>query len=753
MRTSEPIARPGELPTFQQVRGALARYLHVGGIRHALIAGLLAALVAAPTAHAQEQDLAQYVDPMVGTFAPGFIFPGAAAPFGMVQNSPDTRGEFAYSGYLWSDPAIQAFSLVHLSGPGVKKGGDIPAMPVLGDVSSLDPIQLQSPYDHATEKAEPGYYSVFLAKPATKAELTASTHAAMQRYTFPPAGGPKLVIDPSRSVEGVSDNAEFRVIGDREVAGFRKGRYPVHFVARFSRPFDSSGVIGKGGWVGWDEGGEVTVSYGISFVDEDGARRNLEAEAADFDFDRMRSETRAAWNEELSRIRVSGGTVLDQRSFYTALYRSFLHPNVFTDVDGRYRGMDDQIHEAKGRIQYSNFSSWDLYKSWHQLAATVQPERYHDMLISLLADYREGGFIPRWKEQSIDASHMSGDPAIPMIAEGMCRGYLQNKDARDLYEASVALVGRRDPRLLSLGWLPDRPGTTLEYGVADFSLALMAHWLKEDGEAAGHAERSLNYRNIFDPATKWIRGRGEDGSWADPFDPTGGEQPYNTTGDGFQEGNSWQYTWLAMHDARGLYDRMGGDATALERLDTMFLLPDELQTKLTVFGIVYRFPQWAPGNEHDLEVPWMYHFAGAPWKGAAQLAEARSMYRPTIDGLPGNDDLGGLSSWHVLNALGLGGITPGAPFWALGSPAFEKAEIDTADGTFTIESPGSGPYVSGAKLDGEPLSRSFVYADELAGGAVLELPRSSTPDETWGSAAEDRPPSLTGSPLSRFGCG
>jgi predicted alpha-1,2-mannosidase len=306
----------------------------------------------------------------------------------------------------------------------------VPVMPVLGE-PSLDPNQIQSPYDHATERAEPGYYSVFLAKPATKAELTASEHAGMQRYTFPPAGAPKLVFDPARSVEGVAEGG-FRVIGDREVAGWRRGRYPVFFVARFSRPFDSSGAIDSGGWVGWDEGGPVTVSFGISFVDEDGARRNLEAEAPDFDFDAMRAATRAAWNRELSKVRVRGGTELDLASFYTALYRSQLHPNTFTDVDGRYRGMDDQIHLARGRIQYSNFSSWDLYKSWHQLIATIQPERYREMLLSLLADHREGGFIPRWKEQSIDADHMSGDPAIPMIADGVCRGLVKKKEATAL---------------------------------------------------------------------------------------------------------------------------------------------------------------------------------------------------------------------------------------------------------------------------------------------------------------------------------
>jgi predicted alpha-1,2-mannosidase len=461
----------------------------------------------------------------------------------------------------------------------------------------------------------------------------------------------------------------------------------------------------------------------------------------------MRAETRDAWNRELSRIRVSGGSELDLKSFYTALYRSQLHPNTFTDVDGRYRGMDDQIHEAKGRIQYSNFSSWDLYKSWHQLIATIQPERYRDMLLSLLADHREGGFIPRWKEQSIDADHMSGDPAIPMIADGACRGLVKKKDTVALYEAAKNLVARRDPALLQLGWLPDRPGTTLEYGVADFALALLARRLGNDAEAAEHLQRSLNYRNILDPETHWIRGRDADGNWATPFDPTGGESPEQTTGRGFQEGNSWQYSWLAMHDGRKLMELMGGDQVAIDRLDQMFSLPAEVQNRLTAFGIVYRFPQWAPGNEHDLEVPWMYHFAGQPWRAAAELAESRHIYRPTIDGLPGNDDLGGLSSWHLLDMLGLGALVPGAPYWALGSPAFERAEIDTADGTFTIESPGSGPYVADASLNGEPLDRAWIYDSEMAG--TLRLARASEANEEWG--ADNRPPS--GTDLSAFGCG
>jgi predicted alpha-1,2-mannosidase len=713
-------------------------------VKRCLAAAALGSLLAASPAPAAEEDLARHVDPMIGTFAPGFIFPGAAVPFGMVQNSPDTRGEFAYSGYLYSDPAIQAFSLVHLSGPGVKKGGDIPVMPVVGEASD-DPAETQSTFSHTSEQAEPGYYRVFLDQPATTVELTASTRAAMQRYTFPPAGAPKLVFDVGRSVEGTHEG-ELAIAGDDEVSGRAKGRYPVFFVARFSRKFDSSGRFeGGGGWVGWDEPGEVTVRVGISFVDVDGARRNLEAEAPNFDFDRMRREARAAWNRELGRVVVSGGTADAMRTFYTALYRAQLHPNVFTDVDGRYRGMDDGIHAARGRTQYSNFSSWDLYKSENQLLALIQPARYREMLLSLLADHREGGKVPRWKEQSIDAAHMSGDPAIPMIAEGVCRGEVAGDDAFALYEASAALAGHRDAALAKLGWLPNRPGTTLEYGVADFALALMAHKLGKRKEARALAERSLYYRNVLDPETRWIRPRDESGAWKEPFDPTEDA--------GFQEGTSWQYSWLAMHDARGLYERMGGDSVVRDRLDHMFSLPPEAQNRLTVFGIVYRTDQWAPGNEHDLQVPWMYHFAGAPWRAAAELDEVRILYRPTVDGLPGNDDLGGLSSWHVLSALGLGGLVPGAPYYALGSPQFERAEIAAPGGKLVIESPGTGPYVTEASLDGKPLPRAWVYEREIRNGATLRLARAEEPDEEWGAPAAARPPSYSDSALTRFGCG
>jgi predicted alpha-1,2-mannosidase len=723
-------------------------------MRAALLAAVTLLAIGTAPAAAADPDLARHVEPRIGTVPPGFTFPGAAVPFGMVQNSPDTPNPFAYGGYLATDPVIRGFSLVHLSGPGVPKAGDLPFMPTVGPAMSNDPNVYASAYDHASEQAEAGYYRVLLEQAATEVELTAATRAAMQRYTFPPTPHANVVIDVTRSTEGVHEGA-FSVTGPDEVSGWTRGRYPVFFVARFSRPFSEHGTFaaegkGAGGWVRFDTTTErqVTMRVGVSFVDTDGARRNLEADAPDFDFDQMRKAARAAWNAQLGRIEVTGGTDGERTSFYTALYHAFLHPNVFTDADGRYRGFDDQPHVAEGRTQYANFSSWDLYKSSNQLLSLLEPDRYRDMLRSLLDDHRLGGKLPRWGEQSIDAAHMSGDPAVPMIVDGFCRGVVDRSTAEELYAAAVHLQSRRPAELGQHGYLPMKPGTTLEYGIADFSLALMADGLGLRDDAERWLAQSLRYRNILDPETRFVRPREADGSWHSPFDPT--EET------GFQEGNSWQYSWLLPHDARGLYDRFGGDGVALERLGQLFSLPPEAQTALTLFGLRYRDPQWAPSNEHDLQIPWMFAFAGEPARGARVLRDIQRLYRPTPDGLPGNDDLGGLSAWHVFNALGFGPVTPGAPFYVLGSPQFERVAIRPAGGgEIVVTAPGTSTerrYVRSARLNGRALDRAWFEEELVRPGGTLELEMGSEPDPAWATQRSAVPPSVSDAPLTRFGC-
>ena len=745
-----------------------------GRVRRVAAIVVTAGLIGPASAAGAAEDLARDVDPMIGTSPPGFTVPGAVAPHGMTQVSPDTEGEFAYSGYLYTDQLIKGFSLVHLSGPGVRKAGDFPFMPTVGPVVSTDPLANAARFNHATEQASPGEYRVRLDNSGIDVGLTASTRAAIQRYTFPPSPASNVLVSASNSIEGKGNVGKLKIVGNNELVGETKGRYRVFFVARFDRPFHSFGSFdgqsirrgsrsasgnAAGGYVTFDTTlkQRVQARIGLSFVDVAGARRNLAAESPGFDYAGMRARTRAAWNRELAAIRVSGGTPADRKTFYTALYHSLLHPNVFNDVDRRYRGFDDEVHVARGRTHYANFSSWDLYKSEHQLLALIDPRRFRDMLLSLLADAREGERLPRWGEQNIDASHMSGDPAIPGIVDGYCRGVLADDpaEAAGLYKEAVKLATTERPRFLrEKGYLAGRAGTTLEHGVADFSLALMAHALGRGAEAKRWLRQAANYRNVLDPETRFIRPRNADGSWREPFDPTDNV--------GFQEGNSWQYSWLAPHDAAGLFKRMGGLGVARDRLDHLFSyeaaattpgVVAEAQSRANVFGLVYKIDQYAPGNEHDIQVPWMYPFAGQPWKTQAVLRQIQFLFRPTPEGLPGNDDLGGLSSWYLFSALGFGPVTPGAPFYVFGSPVFTRAEIRLPDGgSFTVRSPGAsltGKYVRAARLNGKAIGRSWFPHSAIRRGGSLELSMGSEPNT---GRTGPVPPSMSDSSLSAFGC-
>ena len=713
------------------------------------------ALLARSAGAARAADVARYANPLIGTLGAGFVFPGPDVPFGMVQNSPDTftpgagYNGLVYSGYMGNDPEIRDFSLVHLSGPGVAKAGDLPFMPWVGAAGQTppsDPNQYATPFSHATEQAQPGYYAVTLAN-GIKTELTAALRAGMQRYTFPAAGDAYLIVDPLHRNSGGA-GGDFAEVNDHEIAGRTiNSHYSVYFDAVFDQKITGTGKT----WVSFDPGQTVTMRVGISFVDAAGAANNL-AQYDGQSFEDMRAAAYRAWNHELSKVRVGGGTVADKTTFYTALYHALLHPNVFNDADGRYIGFDGAVHTVTDRVQYANFSSWDEYKAENQLEATLEPARYADMLRSLLADADQdpNHRLPRWAEENYDPAHMSGDPAIPMIADGVCRGLLGQDEAEALYQHAVALRSFREPQLDQLGFLPGNPGTTLEYGEADFALALLAHRLGHDEDADRWLNASLDYRNILDPDSKWIRPRNADGTWYSTT-PLGYEPTDDT---GFDEGNSWQYSWMVPQDMRGLFDRMGGDDAAVQRLDEFFAAPSDVQNRLNGFGTVYRDPQWAPGNETDLGAPYVYPYAHQPWKTQAELRAAQQVYKPTLEGLPGNDDLGGLSGWYVWTALGMGPFTPGAPLLMVGAPVFTHVTIALPHGRFTIDAPGAslaGKYVQSAKLDGKRLDDSWFPASAIHRRGVLHLEMGVTPS-TWG--ATDAPPSVSDKnfSLDSFGC-
>lgn len=736
-------------------------------------------------------DYAQYVDPLVGTDPPGFVNPGPVLPHGMVGLGPDTEGPANYGGYHYENNIITGFSHTHMSA-GVPRGGQVSMMPVTGPVRLEDPVPVadgaarvpaySSPFSHATETAEAGYYSVLLKRYGILAELTATERVGVHRYTFP-AGPSSIVMDPARDLTGYHP-ASIEAGSDGVVTGHIKAErdIEVYFAAQFSKPFTAQPFSGAvptrpGLILNFGDGAGVVVGkVGISFTDIQGARNNL-SEVPGFDFDKVKTDARAAWNEALGRIEVTSANPADLISFYTALYHTQLFPNLMSDVDGRYKGFDEaETIYTSTRPHYTQFSLWDSYRGQNQILSVVNPDTYRDMTLSLLDMYRQGGQLPRWTFANEDPAHMSGDPVIPFIAEGWCRGVLDSLTAEEgveLYGAMKALRSARDADFDARGYLPSKKpsgwtdvldggdskaGTTLEYGVADMAFALMADERGNAADVDQLTNGALSYRNLLDVTdSKWIRPRHADGTFLVEFAP---EMGY-----GFQEGTSWQYSWLAMQDLAGVVNRMGGDAAVQQRLDTFFNFPaaattpvvwPKVQNEITVFGIDYHGNQYAPGNEHDLEAPFVYNYAGAPWKTQAAARSAASLYTPTPDGLPGNDDLGALSGWLVWTMLGVYPITPGAPLYTIASPVFDRAVIHMADGKdLVIEAPGTTfatKYVQAASLDNQALSTTWFTHDDIADGATLRFTMGAVPNLTFGAGTDARPPSLSTHDVSDFGC-
>lgn len=734
-------------------------------------------------------DLTQWVEPFIGSYPPGFINPGPVAPFGMVNLGPDTEGPLNYGGYSVQNATIHGFSHVHMSS-GAPKGGQIPVMPFVGDVTPGDPNQLGwpnpapaygSPFDRVTEVADAGYYKAILLRYGVTAELTATERAGFHRYTYALPDTPRLLFDVSRDLTGYNA-AEASLGGDGVLSGSVATQgYRVFFAARFSAPFTAQTLAGEplgggGHATGKSLGvlldfpelsGPLLVKVGISYVDAPGALRNLDAEIPGWDFDRVRADARRAWNRALARIRVEGGTDIEKTSFYSALFRLQQFPNLLSDVDGRYPGPDGAIH-ADVRPHYTQFSLWDSYRGQNAMLAEIVPDRYRDMVNSLLDFKRQGGALPRWQQAGKDAGHMSGDPVIPFIGEAWCRGGVDADTREELFDAMKALVEARAGQI-ALGYRPvARPsqpfeqikggpsgaGTTLEYGIADFALALMAKQKGDSALAAQLSQQSLNYRNLQDPETGWIRPRHDDGGWLTPFAPE--------LGYGFQEGTSWQYSWLAMHDLAGLYERMGGTGQVEQRLDTFFNFPADLavpivwpavQNQATVFGLFYYGNQFAPGNEHDLQAPYLYSYLGLPWKTQAVARAAASIYTPTPNGLPGNDDLGALSGWLLWTMAGVYPMNPGTPLVVVGSPMFEKITIRRPGGDLVIEAPGASilnKFVQDVTLDGRPLAQSWFVLPR--GASTVNIGMGPVPNLAWGTAPGARPPSLTTDGLDTFGC-
>ncbi|MFG2191495.1 GH92 family glycosyl hydrolase [Streptomyces sp. NPDC048639] len=790
-----------------RLRAVWIRAVSAGVATVLLVAGLLAGDVLGTmrTASGQADSPVDLVNPFVGTQNFGNTFPGASAPFGMVQVSPDTGGQ---GGYDYQQDKIHGFSQTHLSGVGCGVSGELPIMPTTGPVRSVDPDDYRSAYSHADEEAEPGYYRVGLKTYGIDAELTATPRTGWQRYAFPAVGSANVMFNTGKANQDVFDS-EVHVVGDRTIEGrIRAGkfcsgddRHTVWFTATFDRPFkahgtwrgdkpepgsrDAEGEGSNGAWVSFDaiSDRDVVVKTGLSYTGIEGARKNLHAETKDsYDFDATREALRDTWKKQLDSVRIGGGSQERRRAFYTALYHAQLHPNLAGDVDGRYRGFDDDVHTASGFTPYQNLSLWDTYRPQNQLLQLLQPEVARDVALSVLAIGRDGGWLPRWALANSETNIMTGDPVTPFLVEAWSKGLLKGheketyallrKNATSTPPADSPFNGRSGvDHYEKRGYLPsgleigkdcadkggdndcDHPASsTLEYAAADASLALMARGLGHGADARMFASRGQWYRNLWDSSTGHFRPRTADGTWVTPYDPV-------AAGHQFHEGGAYQYQWLVPQDPAGLVSLMGGRKAAEKRLDAFFahdkLLTDPAGTAreewISKPYDYYGKPTYNPNNEPDLLAPYVYHWAGAPAKTADVVRAAMTLFTDGPDGMTGNDDLGTMSAWYVFSSLGLYPTMNGGDFLALSSPQFPSASVrigrfgDQQGGTLDIKAPGASDakrYVQKASLDGRNVTTSWLGWRSLAHGGSLNHTLGTEPS-AWGTAPGAEPPSVS----------
>lgn len=724
--------------------------------------------------------LSDYIRPMVGTQGEGNTYPGPSAPFGMVQLSPDTDKLLwdTASGYEYTDPTILGFSLTHLSGTGIPDLGDFLFMPQIGkrEFESGTTNQLdggyQSRFSHADEVAAAGYYRVKVLKSGVTVELTAGERAGMMRFTFPASDDASLMIDLSHVLSGGRwkvAQSHVRIENDSTVTGFHvmngwaKERY-LYFAARFSRAFDDTEIISAGKPVVYNtyrfrsryeaagtnlqffakyktRAAEVIqVKVGVSAVSAANALQNLDSEIPDWNFERVREATCAKWDRELSRIQIEG-TPEQKETFYTALYHAFLAPNLYQDVNGEYRGFDQNIYRAKGFTKYSVFSLWDTYRATHPLFTLVQAPRNVDMINSMLSHYDQSvdHLLPVWELQANETWCMIGYHAVPVIADAYVKG-LKGFDAKRAYEAVRTTALNPDYDSVAaydkLGWVPcdkenETVSKTLEYAYDDYCVAQMAKKLGHKEDYEHFMKRAASYKNIYDPATGWMRGRDGAGQWRTPFDP----HKYEERGD-ITEGTSIQYSWYVPQDVPGLIELFGGREKFIEKLDALFGY-QEANANKGLDDIQGRIGEYWHGNEPSHHIIYLYSMAGQPWKAAERLREVvKTQYGSKPNSLTGNDDCGQMSAWYLFTCLGFYPVCPASDDYIIGAPQVPRAELQLSNGkrfvTVAENLSDKNLYVQSVRLNGKEWNSIYLPYAELKKGGTLTFTMGPTPSKTWG---------------------
>ncbi|GAA4333592.1 GH92 family glycosyl hydrolase [Mucilaginibacter gynuensis] len=750
-----------------------------------VLTGALVLIISVTASAQKKKDYTQFVNPFIGTGGHGHTYSGAVMPFGMVQLSPDTRltGWDGCSGYHYTDTVVYGFSHTHLSGTGIADYCDVLFMPTTGEPKFKN-TEYSSPFKKKDEEASPGYYKTELSKYDIEAELTATQRVGVHRYDFPKTAQANIIIDLQHRDEVLESWIE--VVNDHEIRGFRKSKswandQHVYFYAKFSKPFKTYGIAvndkveqGKNKaegknikmYIQFDNPGEVIVKVGISAVSAEGALKNLDAEVPDFDFVKVRKAAKAAWNVELSKIQVEGGAPplpmqpstsngvyngygrpetkkklpdparIKQVIFYSALYHTMLAPNIYNDVDGQYRGLDQKIHTAQGFNYYTVFSLWDTFRAENPLLSIIDRKRTLDFIKSFLAMYDEGGLLPIWPLASTETYCMVGNHAIPVIVDAYAKG-IRDFDAEKAFTAMKAAVNRtqfgldvyRKNGVVLSDDEHESVSKTLEYAFDDWCIAQMAKMLNKPQDYTEYIQRAQYWKNNFNDENSFMQARAN-GGWYNPFEPT-------EINNNYTEGNAWQYSFLVPQDVEGLMKSMGGKLNFEIQLDELFTTQAKLsgREQADVTGLI---GQYAHGNEPSHHIAYLYNFTNSPHKTQYMLSKIfDEEYSDQPDGLAGNEDCGQMSAWYVMSALGIYNIAPGQLQYQIGLPQFEKATINLENGKkFVISNSGAAitranTYLQGMNFNKEVYNKLYLDFNDINKGGDFEVFTGRLPNKIF----------------------
>lgn len=707
----------------------------------------------------------EYVNPFIGTDFTGNTYPGAQAPFGMVQLSPDNGlpGWDRISGYFYPDSTIAGFSHTHLSGTGAGDLYDISFMPVTLPYKEADaPLGIHSLFSHDEETASAGYYQVRLKDYDINVELTATERCGIQRYTFPEADA-AIFLNLRKAMNwDFTNDTRIEVVDSVTIQGYRFSDgwardQHIYFRTRFSKPFasvqlDTAAVIKDGKRIGssaiarfdfhTSAGEQILVTTAISGVSMEGAARNLAAEAPADDFDKYLAATRKNWNEQLSKVEIKSNDIDEKVKFYTALYHSMLAPTIYSDVDGAYYGPDKQVHQADGWTNYSTFSLWDTYRAVHPLYTYIEPQRVNDMVKSFLAFSEQNGRLPVWNFYGSETDMMIGYHAVPVIVDAYLKG-IGDFDPKKALAACVATANIDEYRGIGLykkyGYVPydvtDHYNSenwslskTLEYAYDDYCIAHMAEKLGEKQIADEFYKRSLNYKNVYNSQTTFMQPRNNKGSFIENFSP----DDYTPH---ICESNGWQYFWSVQQDVDGLISLVGGKERFTQKLDSMFTYNPSADEDLPIFS-TGMIGQYAHGNEPSHHVIYLFNAIGQPWKTQKYAAEVmHELYKNTPAGLCGNEDCGQMSAWYVFCAMGFYPVDPISGKYEIGTPMYPEMKMHLANGkTFTILAPAVSKeniYIQSVKLDGKPYDKSYITHEQIMNGSIFEFEMGNKPGKVW----------------------